>query len=361
MNLLDERAALMGVRCQLLGVGGIEGSLAHDRFGLVPHPGAARPQLGGHGGVFLRGCGHFRHGSRQVGAGSLQFTYRCYGAGQGIVRPPGSLYDLGQAGPCPGHGGHSALHLPVGLHHGSGDGVGSCANLTGECVDLSGGPCRAFRELSHLLGHHGEPPPVLTGPGRLKWLMTEGRLRPGMPLPSVRVLAQTLGLNRNTVNAVYDELRAEGLISMGRGRGARVAHSERVRHLSRLKELYGLMSRSYRQAEERGFGPAEIARAAQLSAQLLLARPEGADTVTFVECAGHDRDFYLQHMVSLINQPVQFMELSEFRQDPLRAGRLVVTTLMHAREVRRLVSPDVSLVLVGASLLLETERPRSTC
>jgi GntR family transcriptional regulator/MocR family aminotransferase len=39
-----------------------------------------------------------------------------------------------------------------------------------------------------------------------------GRLRPGERLPASRVLAAELGVNRNTVVAAYDELRAHGLV-----------------------------------------------------------------------------------------------------------------------------------------------------
>lgn len=184
---------------------------------------------------------------------------------------------------------------------------------------------------------------------QIKWLILQELLLPGASLPSVRELSQILGLNRNTINTVYDELRAEGLICMGRGRGAQVADSDRVRQLPRLKELSAVISQAFKQAEAKGFGPAEIARAAQLSAQLLLAWPAGAGTITFVECGEHESDFYVEQMGRMIHQPVQFLSLDEFRTDLTRIGDMVVTTIFHAAELRRLVPPDVSLVIVGAA------------
>lgn len=184
---------------------------------------------------------------------------------------------------------------------------------------------------------------------QIKWLILQERLQPGAPLPSVRDLSQMLGLNRNTINAVYDELRAEGLVSMGRGRQAEVADTERVRQLPRLKELFGVMTQAIDQAAARGFNPAEIARAAQLSAQLLLAWPETAGTISFVECGEHERDFFLQQMGRMTNQPVQFIPLDTVRKDPTRVGKMVVTTIFHAAELRRMVPPEVSLVIVGAA------------
>ena len=40
----------------------------------------------------------------------------------------------------------------------------------------------------------------------------DGRLKPGDALPGTRELADSLGVNRNTVIAGYDELAAEGLV-----------------------------------------------------------------------------------------------------------------------------------------------------
>ena len=49
-----------------------------------------------------------------------------------------------------------------------------------------------------------------------------GELRPGDPLPSVRSLAEDLGINLHTVNKAYATLRDEGyVIMLGRRGGVR--------------------------------------------------------------------------------------------------------------------------------------------
>lgn len=53
--------------------------------------------------------------------------------------------------------------------------------------------------------------------------LREGRLRPGDPLPSTRVLARELGISRGPVVAAYDELAAAGFIDTRPGSGAVVA------------------------------------------------------------------------------------------------------------------------------------------
>ncbi|QYM72350.1 PLP-dependent aminotransferase family protein [Pseudochrobactrum sp. Wa41.01b-1] len=51
-----------------------------------------------------------------------------------------------------------------------------------------------------------------------------GRLKPGAALPGTRSLAQTLKLNRNTVDAAYHELTMQGWLSAEPSRGTFVSH-----------------------------------------------------------------------------------------------------------------------------------------
>ncbi|MFE6555742.1 PLP-dependent aminotransferase family protein [Streptomyces sp. NPDC057746] len=57
----------------------------------------------------------------------------------------------------------------------------------------------------------------------LRQAVRDGRLAPGTQLPSSRVLAQDLGVARNTVKDVYDQLVAEGWLTARQGSGTRVA------------------------------------------------------------------------------------------------------------------------------------------
>ena len=52
------------------------------------------------------------------------------------------------------------------------------------------------------------------------------RLQEGDPLPSVRQLADTIGINMHTVNKAYSLLRQEGFVTIDRRRGAIVAVDE---------------------------------------------------------------------------------------------------------------------------------------
>ncbi|WP_062982149.1 aminotransferase-like domain-containing protein [Nocardia anaemiae] len=64
--------------------------------------------------------------------------------------------------------------------------------------------------------------------GRLRTLIDDGELRPGMPLPPDRALAKVLAVGRSTVVAAYDLLSVEGRVVRRQGSGTRVAGSAAV-------------------------------------------------------------------------------------------------------------------------------------
>ena len=61
----------------------------------------------------------------------------------------------------------------------------------------------------------------------VKELINRGDLCPGDALPTVRQLAQDLGVNLNTVARAYRELANQGILSVRQGRGASVVSTRR--------------------------------------------------------------------------------------------------------------------------------------
>ncbi|MGC8771008.1 MAG: GntR family transcriptional regulator [Brevinematia bacterium] len=65
-----------------------------------------------------------------------------------------------------------------------------------------------------------------------------GELKAGEQLPTVRRLAEELGINLHTVNKAYNLLKREGFISLNRKRGAVVVEREnRNKDMERLKHI----------------------------------------------------------------------------------------------------------------------------
>ena len=63
------------------------------------------------------------------------------------------------------------------------------------------------------------------------------RLQEGDPLPSVRHLADTIGINMHTVNKAYSLLRQEGFVTIDRRRGAIIAVDEnKIKAMEEMKE-----------------------------------------------------------------------------------------------------------------------------
>ncbi len=60
----------------------------------------------------------------------------------------------------------------------------------------------------------------------IRHAIASGQLAPGDPLPTVRQLADDLGINLNTVARAYRLLESDGLVSSIRGRGSIVRSAQ---------------------------------------------------------------------------------------------------------------------------------------
>ena len=90
----------------------------------------------------------------------------------------------------------------------------------------------------------------------LRSRIDDGRLRPGQRLPGLRDLAETSGVNVNTVRAVYQRLEQEGLIDSQQGSGTFVAAAPR-----RRSSVSAIAASAAREALETGVDPREVAAA----------------------------------------------------------------------------------------------------
>jgi len=57
---------------------------------------------------------------------------------------------------------------------------------------------------------------------QVKFAVADGTLRPGQLLPSARILSQQLAINPNTINRAFQQLQADGVLELLRGRGLAV-------------------------------------------------------------------------------------------------------------------------------------------
>lgn len=86
---------------------------------------------------------------------------------------------------------------------------------------------------------HSGKPPYLQIVEQARIAMAGGVLRDGDRLPSVRELAETLRINRNTVAKAYGELEHEGLVETRQGSGVFVTGRGSPLAEGRKEELLG--------------------------------------------------------------------------------------------------------------------------
>jgi GntR family transcriptional regulator len=84
-------------------------------------------------------------------------------------------------------------------------------------------------------------------------------LSPGEALPSVRALAQELGVNPNTVQKSYRMLEQQGVIESVPGKGSFVAQGDAARERLRTAGR-AVLEESIQKALNWGLSPVEIAR-----------------------------------------------------------------------------------------------------
>lgn len=203
---------------------------------------------------------------------------------------------------------------------------------------------------------------------QLKWLIGIGQIEPFDMLPPAGALADLLGLNRNTVNLVYNQLKDERIVSMHKGKGTQVLNNAQVEELrTRRKLMHELVKRTTEELSSVNI-PASEFFAASL-AYTLLQEPvlNTKQRILFIECKEHDYPFYQKAIEQMTDAEVKTVFLEDLltgKQALFKAleySNLIITTLNHDNEVKALCSKyDKKVSVIGAnaetSVLLDIAR-----
>jgi DNA-binding transcriptional regulator YhcF (GntR family) len=173
----------------------------------------------------------------------------------------------------------------------------------------------------------------------LRSRIDEGELTPGQRLPGLRDLAETTGMNVNTVRAVYQRLEQEGLIESQQGSGTFVSSNPRQR-----SAVGAIAASAAREARDTGVDPREVAAALYSSSS---DPSQGPD-----ELAAHRRRL-LRAQIGVLERTLGEMEATHpGLAPPPRAIRASVgPTLLSAQQleqvrthlVRRLVTVQAAI------------------
>jgi GntR family transcriptional regulator len=95
---------------------------------------------------------------------------------------------------------------------------------------------------------------------QIRLLIHKGVLKPGHPVPTVREMAVSLGINSNTVARIYRDLEHEKLLVLRRGLGTFVSESGAARPAGPkdLRKMEAIVRDLVALAQDSGIGAVEL-------------------------------------------------------------------------------------------------------
>ena len=161
-------------------------------------------------------------------------------------------------------------------------------------------------------------------------LLHVGRLKRGVPLPSIRGMAAKLGVDHRLVAAAYRTLEGEGLVEIRPGAGVFLASDVRAAALQ--DEVEGWLSGVLLEGRNRGIARAEVARLVERCAAtpVRCACVESNDDHMVAVAAELEEGFSLDVMPVMVSPAAA----APVPADALAGADLVVTTVFHAASVR---------------------------
>lgn len=167
--------------------------------------------------------------------------------------------------------------------------------------------------------------------GQVQLLIALNELRSGDTLPTVVEFAKHLGVNHNTVAAVYNDLIESGYLIAQRGKGTFVSSNEIVKKSRSHQHIYALLAEAYDLATQFGLSASEFGVAAY--SQALFSSHTVATPLKVVFVATEQLGENLCEAIrEEIGIPLSFLPWSENKANrqkslkELKAADLVITT-----------------------------------
>jgi GntR family transcriptional regulator len=190
---------------------------------------------------------------------------------------------------------------------------------------------------------------------QIVYMIEMGQLNDGDRLPSSRMLADNLHVNRNTVVRAYAELRSRGLVSrQGRlGMVVRGAGEARER-LAARENAHQILADAVARCLEFGLSAEEIA---SLAYQHSLHAERTEVRLAFVECNLERAETFASDLGAAVDTSIAPLVLGDMDATDVEGRDLVITTFFHLAEVRRLLrdlvpedTPEVLAIVVAPHL-----------
>lgn len=190
---------------------------------------------------------------------------------------------------------------------------------------------------------------------QIAYMIETGQLNDGDRLPSSRMLADNLHVNRNTVARAYGELGKRGLVRRQGRHGMVVQDAGPARDRMAAREAaHEVLAAAVSRCLELGLPPEEIA---SLAYQRGLHAQQSEVQLVFVECNGERAETFAAELGEALAASIAPLVLGEIEAADIASADLVVTTFFHLAEVRRIVRdavpqnpPEVLGIVVGPHL-----------
>lgn len=202
------------------------------------------------------------------------------------------------------------------------------------------------------VSQHSDMPIYRQIVAQLTFMIETGSLRDGERLPSTRLLAANLHINRNTVAHAYAELRDLGLVESRRRNGMVVIGGAQARSSSAARDrAREVLESAARECIGLGLTPAEV----QSLVMNFAVRAQGDLLhVSFVECNDDRSKYFASELSENLGINVKPLVLGSFDPDDEHPD-LVLTTFFHLAEVRSLLRrPNTEVVAIVVAPHVQT-------
>jgi DNA-binding transcriptional regulator YhcF (GntR family) len=194
--------------------------------------------------------------------------------------------------------------------------------------------------------------------GQVQLLIALNELRSGDTLPTVVEFAKHLGVNHNTVAAVYNDLIESGYLIAQRGKGTFVTDNEIVKKSRSHQHIYALLAEAYDIASQFGLSAAEFGVAAYSQALLSSRTVATPLPLVFVATKQYEKDI-CEAIREEIGIPLSFLLWSDIEVNrkkslnELKAAELVITTAQLLWSVTSIANPEQEVFAIDVKPELE--------
>jgi DNA-binding transcriptional regulator YhcF (GntR family) len=175
----------------------------------------------------------------------------------------------------------------------------------------------------------------------------EGEYAPGAQLPTVRELALSIGVNKNTVVRAYQALERKGYLELIRGRGAFVA--ERRRGGADLALLpWAGVDTLIAAAQRQSVGHDQLLDA--LRRRIDRVYQPSPQRTAFIECNTRDIDTLSAQLGAAIGRTLEGVLLADVAaraEELVEDFDLIITTFYHLGEVTKLLGDGGAEAVIG--------------